>query len=173
MKQNQKKYTSREKLFADYLHYGKQTGVIYWKKRPRWSHVKIGDPVGCKSQSGYRVFHLDGAMFFAHRVAWWMSYGKWPVEELDHINGDRFDNRMENLREATRLENTYNKRPFSKTGTGLKGAYTHASMNGKWFAQIVANKKQIYLGRFDTEAEAHAAYVVAARKHHGEFGRTS
>lgn len=89
---------------------------------------------------------------------------------VDHINGDRLDNRLCNLRLCTKSENGRNSvKPKSNT-SGLKGVSWHRKSK-KWVAQIMINQKQIYLGLHKTKEDAHAAYVEASRKYHGEFGR--
>jgi len=93
--------------------------------------------------------------------------GKWPEQFVDHINGDRDDNRWSNIREATRWINNVNKRPWrNKRYSPLKGVtWAH----GKYIAQIKADFRNFYLGRFDTAEEAHEAYCAAARKYFGEY----
>lgn len=168
---NREKYLAAEEMIKSLLSYDKATGLLTWIKRPgKYSKIKAGDEAGCK-KAIYILLKVGGNQLYAHIVCWFLATGKWPEDEIDHKNLDRHDNRFENLRPSTRIQNGCNRRTFSKTGKGLKGAFTHESMNGRWFAQIVVNKKQIYLGRFSTEEEAHAAYVAASAKHHGEFAR--
>lgn len=171
MNRKQQKYIDSENSIAEYLRYEPSSGKIFWIKIPPHSRVKIGAEAGAKG-TNHILLHLRGVMLYAHVVAWWLETGKWPEDEVDHKNLDGYDNRWQNLRLSTRAENAYNRRSFSKTGRGLRGAFTQAEMNGRWFSLIVVNKKRIYLGRFATEEEAHAAYVNAAHKYHGEFART-
>lgn len=89
-------------------------------------------------------------------------------EKVDHINGNRFDNRRCNLRLATQQQNCRNARIMKNNRSGLKGAGYH---NGKWQAQIVIDGKKTYLGIFNTPEEAHEAYCQAAKQHFGEFAR--
>ena len=173
MKRNLKKYTDREEFISEHLRYDADTGDLLWIKRPRNSRVIIGGKAGSMQASGRATVHIQRKTLYVHHIAWWRSFGVWPKEEIDHINNCGWDNRLCNLREASRKENTRNVRPWSKTGVGLKGAYTHSSMNGRWFGQIVVDGQQIYLGRFDTEIEAHEAYCRVAPKYHGKFSRTS
>jgi protein involved in sex pheromone biosynthesis len=98
---------------------------------------------------------------------------EWPKEEIDHINMAKDDNRIANLREANRSQNMSNiAKPIHNT-VGLKGVTRHKAYPGKFMAQIVVNKKNKYLGIFDTVEEAHAAYAAASQQLHGEFGRTT
>ena len=100
--------------------------------------------------------------FYAHRIGWALHYGRWPARELDHCNGDGRDNRIENLREATRAEQMQNL-ARQRGKTRLLGAYP----NGNGFlSRIKVDGKDRYLGQFHTEAEAHAAYLEAKAKFH-------
>jgi hypothetical protein len=169
MKKNKEKYVAATDLIRNHLEYNRETGIITWKK-PRTSNVKLGSEAGCR-KSVYVMIKIGGHQLYAHVVAWFLATGSWPDNEIDHRNLIKHDNRFENLRQSTRAQNSCNRKAFSKTGAGLKGAYTHESMNGKWFGQIVVEGRQIHLGRFDTEQEAHEAYISASKKYHGEFSR--
>lgn len=123
---------------------------------------------GCLRPNGYRTIAVDREVNLAHRLAWLLVYGEWPDGDLDHINGERDDNRIVNLRLATRAQNNMNaRRPCSNT-SGYKGA---SFCRGKWDARIGIDGKDVYLGSFDTPEEAHAAYANAASKVFGEFAR--
>lgn len=99
-----------------------------------------------------------------HRVI----VGAEPSEEVDHINGDKLDNRRCNLRKCTHAENMRNMK--FRDGVSHKGIKRHKS---KWAAQITVNGKHIYLGLFNTEVEAAKAYDAAAREHFAEFAKTN
>jgi hypothetical protein len=98
--------------------------------------------------------------------------GRWPVNEIDHINLVADDNRFCNLREATRSQNMSNMPKRSINTSGFKGAFWNKK-NEKWISQIALNNKSIYLGCFDTAQEAHAAYCKAAVELQKEFARTA
>lgn len=89
-----------------------------------------------------------------------------PGENVDHISGDRLDNRRSNLRLATRQENAFNRGRTLKNKSGYKGV---SAKKNRWLAQITRNYKVIYLGLFKTKTEASLAYKAAAKKYHGEF----
>jgi hypothetical protein len=110
----------------------------------------------------YIGIRLDNVLYLAHRLAWFYSYGKWPVDQIDHINGDRTDNRLINLREATNAENAQNKR----IRAGKSGFCGVRKENSKWLAEIKVNYKPIRIGLFNTPEEAHQAYIAAKRKFH-------
>jgi hypothetical protein len=96
--------------------------------------------------------------------------GRWAKPTIDHRDGDCTNNRWNNLRRATRSQNNANRsRPRHNT-SGYKGA-SRCRRSGKWLAHIGINGKIIFLGRFETPQEAHAAYLKAARKLFGEFAR--
>lgn len=146
------------------LHYDPETGIFTWKDGQRAGHVAGGL---CKK--GYRLITISKHnRYYAHRLAWLYVHGAWPdADELDHENGNRDDNRLANLRPATRSNNKANSRLSKRNSSGLKGA-TYSNQAGKWMAQIFKGRR-FHLGFFDTAAEAHAAYVAAARELFGEF----
>lgn len=144
------------------LTYNKGTGQFFWKKE-----------AGTITGHGYRYIRVNGKMMLAHRMAWLMEYGEDPEGQLiDHINGNRLDNRIENLRLATFSQNGANAKRHSRNTSGLKGAskvLKKGKWTGKWQSTITVRNKQLYLGSFNTAEDAHAAYLVAAQQHHGEF----
>lgn len=157
-------------LIHEYLSYNPETGDFHWKKSPA-KRVRIGDIAGYKTGQGYRELEFRGCMYGMHRLAWWMVHGVLPKEEVDHINGIRDDNRICNLREASKAQNQHNRKRWGKgTSSNLKGSSFHKA-SGKWTADIQCNKKRIHLGLFDSAEEAHRAYLVAAKNLHGEFAR--
>lgn len=171
MKKNIDKYEGLSEYVNEYMQYDALTGVISWGKRPPHSRTKIGNEAGAV-QNGYRFVTVKHKRLYSSHIAWFLSYGYWPEFEIDHRNNNSLDNRLDNLREATRAQNARNVRSRSATGKGLKGAYWFKE-DRRWFAQIRFRGKQIYLGRFDTEEEAHDAYVTEAKRLHGEFARAA
>jgi hypothetical protein len=151
----------RERLSYDY-----ETGVLRWKVRPS-SHVSIGDVAGCIGVHGYRVVRLDRQLFLAHRVAWAIHYGLWPECDLDHQNADKSDNRIANLRLASRALNIANTPPRNLNGLP-KGCYRNKGRK-RWYSQISIAGKLKRLGRFDTADEAAAAFKRAHREAYGSF----
>ena len=147
------------------LDYDPDTGVFLWKVSR--GNASAGSTAGwLSSVSGYRRIVINGVQCLAHRLAWKIANGSEPVTEIDHINNDRSDNRIANLREATRSQQRMN-----TTGYGSSqflGVSWHNPSN-KWRSRITVNGKTNSLGYYDSESAAATAYNVAAAKHFGEF----
>lgn len=108
-----------------------------------------------------------GRLYLAHRLVWIYHYGECP-EFLDHINGNRADNRIENLRPATKVQNAANRAIRKSNVSGVKGV-SFRSDSKKWRAQIMVNYKTTNLGSFVHKEDAIAAYQAAVKKYNGEF----
>ena len=121
---------------------------------------------------GYVMVTVDGKAHRAHRLAWLYMTGDWPEADIDHRDGNRANNRWDNLRAATRSENIHNMGLRARNTSGRKGACYDAKRQ-KWLAQIVVNGKYIHLGRYETRDEAGDAYDAAARRHFGVFARAA
>lgn len=152
------------------LRYDATTGHLVWIKPPRRG-ISVGRIAGKKGPTGDIVTGFDGRTFRAHRLIWLMVYGRWPLGDIDHVNGIPSDNRIDNLRECTRSNNCANtKRPKTNL-SGFKGASLHRK-SGKFAARIRVRGKRIWLGLYDKPELAHAAYVKAAKQYFGEFARS-
>lgn len=151
------------------LHYNPRTGQFLWLiDRPP---IKKGRQAGTITFDGYRQIVIDDVCHRASRLAFLYMTGQWPKNMVDHRNTVRDDDRWRNLREATRAQNGANMRDrLSKVS--LKGVSKHTK-DGKFQAFIGVNCRRIYLGRFDRAEDAHAAYIVAAKRHFGNFARAS
>lgn len=146
------------------LHYNADTGVLTWKVSVR--SVRKGDVAGTINARGYRLIKLDGARYRAHRLAWLITNGTWPSDEVDHINGQKDDNSIANLRDVSRSVNSQNqRRARSDSRSGLLGVRFDKS-RGNWRAGIGVDGKELSLGRFDTPEAAHDVYVDAKRQLH-------
>lgn len=154
-----------------YLRYDPADGNFYYTSSPPRSRAKVGSVAGRVWNRGYRVIVIQETEFPAHRLVWFIHHGCWPSQLIDHINGDRCDNRLANLREATHSQNQANKAWMPNNTSGFKGV--SAGSGGKFRAQIHIAGKQHYLGTFKTGQEAHAAYCEAAAKLFGEYARTN
>lgn len=153
-------------LFRSAIEYFPETGLFVWKVSPG-RKVPAGSMAGSISHWGYWVIRYRGRLYRAHRVAWLLMTGNWPAKDIDHRNGDRSDNRWNNLREATRAQNAANR---IVRGKYPKGVTLHRC--GKFQAQIKKNGKKHYLGLFHTAEGAATAYAIAAKQFFGEFART-
>jgi hypothetical protein len=142
------------------LVYNALTGELTWKPRgvANWDARYAGTPaLTALSAAGYRHGLVEKAPVKAHRVAWAIYFDKWPTE-IDHINGEKADNRILNLREVTRRENSKNRSLRSDNQTGAVGI---SERRGKWLARIQAGDKNVCLGTFATKDEAIAARARA------------
>lgn len=166
---------SREQITAERLRellsYDPETGTFRWNVT-RGGTGRAGSVAGCIDETtGYRRICIDGRRYYAHRLAWFYMTGEWPVEEIDHRNTVRGDDRWENLREASHAGNRQNSGKRRTNTSGLKGVSWHAGAS-KWMAKIQVNGRQVYLGLFTNIDAAAAAYTTASERLHGEFGRT-
>ena len=125
-----------------------------------------GKVAGNLDTYGHRQIKFQGKLYLAHRLIWLLVTGKNPIGEIDHINGNKDDNRFSNLREATRSQNMANISPRG----AFKGTTFHKG-SGKWTARIRTPEKRYFLGYFNSQEQAHEAYKAAAAKYHGEFAR--
>ena len=145
------------------LHYDADTGIFTWithKKRPDL----IGKPAGSAQSAGYWAIAIHNRKQLAHRLAWAYMTGEWPTQHIDHINGDKRDNRFCNLRQVTRHGNLQNMRKATKANKiGLLGVSAH---QGKWRAQIMANGVIMRKSGFETPEAAHEAYLALKRQLH-------
>lgn len=144
-------------------------GQLIWKIRS--GRAATGHVAGTMDVHGYKTVRFSGKTYKVHRLVFLWHHGFLP-EEVDHVNMNRSDNRVENLRSASTSQNQANRRARSVNASGLKGV-TWKPRHQKWEARIGVNGRLIYIGLFDSPEKAHAAYVEAARRHHGEFARAS
>ena len=119
-----------------------------------------------KTQGGRTLVLMNGKQHAAARLIWCLVTGSWPTNHIDHIDGDPSNDKWDNLREANRCQNQWNRGVNRNNKTGLKGV---TETWGGWRARIRANGKTLELGKYATPIEAHQAYLDAAKIHHGEF----
>lgn len=143
------------------LNYNPVTGVFKWRPLPG-INGRGGQRAGTLNEKGYRIILLCGKLQRAHRLAWLYTYGVFPNDQIDHINRDRDDNRIENLRDVTGHQNQQNSGIRKNNSTGAKGVTWHKTNQG-YAAQITRNGTNHYLGTYPTVAEASAAYDQAER----------
>lgn len=153
-----------KELLQQALAYDPETGVFCWLVN-RGRFAKIGAVAGATNGRGYRTVKVYGKQFYAHRLAWLLSFGEVSEDiEIDHIDGDKSNNKLANLRAVTKAVNQQNKRqPLSTNTSGFLGV----SKSGiGWKAEILVNKKRVNLGTFVEPEIAYEAYLKAKRKHH-------
>lgn len=153
------------------LIYTPDTGLFTWKVT-LGSRAKAGSQAGCHGYGGYVRIIIHGKIYRAHRLAWLYETGELPVDQIDHINGVRMDNRIVNLRVVTNEENSKNRRLSKNSTSGVMGVCWHKS-NKKWQAQIYNNGKAIYLGAYDNIEDAISARADAEARYgyHQSHGR--
>lgn len=140
--------------------YDKENGKLYWKnhwcanRRP----ALVGNLVGVKENTGYLSIGINYKRYYVHRIIWKIETGTFPDDFIDHINGDKKDNRFSNMRLVNNRKNQQNQ--YSHREGRLVGCYFHIRRQ-RWIAQIKlpGMKNQKYLGLFDTELEAHRRYM--------------
>lgn len=164
----------RQKLTADRLRellsYDQETGVFTRiKARPK---VRVGDIAGTVHPRGCIYITILGNNLLAHRLAWMYVYGKMPNRQIDHINGNRADNRIANLREATQEQNMHNRSLLSNGATGKVGV-TKRKRTGRYEVRIQAFGIRQYVGGFSTAEEAAAAYAAAKLTEHTFIDRAA
>lgn len=150
------------------LSYDPTTGILTRLKN--FGQWRAGSIAGTLNEYGYIQIYFLGKIYKAHRLAWAIQFGYFPLNDLDHIDGNRSNNKLENLREATRSENLQNTKPRINNTSGFKGV-TQSSRNPNiWTAHINHSGKKWHLGSFSNPEDAYKAYCEASLKYHGEFG---
>jgi hypothetical protein len=140
-------------------------GQLYWKERIHWS-IDLSKPAGDIDTNGYRRIQIEGKRYKAHRLIWKYHYGKDPKEFIDHIDGNKINNDIKNLRESTRQQNGFNRGPQKNNKLGIKGVRKHGN---KYTARITINGKMKRLGAFNTIEEARLVREEAEKKLFKEF----
>jgi hypothetical protein len=164
-------------LLEHYLAYSPATGEFLWKERVpdmflntahsaehqcrRWNAANARQRATYIAANGYAYISIDGVKYLAHRIAWKMFHNTEP-DNIDHVNGDRADNRIANLRSVDRDTNARNMRKSKRNTSGVTGVSWRAARN-KWRAYIMVDNKQITLGHFSTIEEAAKAREEASR----------
>jgi hypothetical protein len=148
------------------LNYDKETGNFYWKVSK--GRAKIGEIAGKDDLNGYKMIGINYKYYLAHRLAWLYEYGEFPENNLDHINCNKLDNRIVNLREASKSQNSWNKTLFKNNTSGIKGVYWEAKRK-LWRVTLGYFSKRIFLGRFKDKEMAELVAIEAMQKYHKEF----
>jgi hypothetical protein len=153
-------------LLHSLLDYDPTTGVFKWRVN-RAGNALQGQTTGSVNTTGYIQIKLNGVKYSAHRLAWLYVHGAWPEFDLDHVNRDRQDNRIVNLRKATRAQNCQNQKQRSDNTSGVKGIHW-CKIKQRWIAQATIDGKRKQLGAF-TDREAAIAARAAIEKQHYLF----
>jgi len=149
----------------NFLNYDKETGFFTWKKQMS-KYKKINSIAGSKNKYGYIKIGINKNVYLAHRLAWIYTYGEIGNQQIDHINGNKSDNRIDNLRLASNQENRLNTKVYRTNKLGIKGVCKHGN---NYRATCKFNKIFYHLGTFKTIELAKSAYENFCKKHHGEF----
>lgn len=148
------------------LNYDQETGIFTWKIK---KGKKVAGSIAGKDCHGYISIGIDYHQYFAHRLAWLYVYGVMP-SKIDHVNGNKSDNRILNLRPANTSQNACNSKVRSDNSSGIKGVSWDKTYK-KWYAKCCINQKQYNLGKYINKADAEKAVIEFRNKHHGEFSR--
>lgn len=151
--------------------YNRKTGVVRWKSRPFRSCIVVGSEVKSKFVAGYLRVMISRSTYRLHSIIWKIETGRDPVDEIDHEDLNKQNNRWSNLREADRSQNGINVGLTKRNSSGFKGVSRVPC--GKWKASVRYHGDLIYLGHHDTPELAHVAYAEKCKKLFGEFARVA
>lgn len=153
----------------DELYYDRDTG-IFTRLKDKGRLSKKGDNAGTLGTQGYLIIKIQGKAYKAHRLAWLYMYGQFPIKNLDHINGIKNDNRIENLRECTQQENCYNRVARTGSKSGIKNVCWHKRTQ-TWHVVLSFKGKSFFMGQFKDKELAELVAIEARIKYHGEYAR--
>ena len=154
------------------IKYNKETGEIIWINTisPK-NKYRIGKTAGVINNRGYLTIQFNNKPYQAHRLIWWYVYGEEAPSDIDHIDGNRSNNKLSNLRLANKQQNQANARLRRDNSSGYRGIIWN-KREQKFIANIRIDGVLHYLGRFDTAIEGHKAYKKAAKKAWGKYAYT-
>jgi hypothetical protein len=143
-------------------------GALFWKVKPA-KQIAVGSEAGCKNSHGYCVVRVDGVLYGAHRIVFLMHHGYLP-DYIDHADGNRLNNSIDNLRAATASENACNKLTQSNNKSGVSGVRWHKQIK-HWCVEIQVNKVKHYLGIYKDLELAGLVAAEARNLYHGNFAK--
>ena len=147
------------------LMYDQVTGIFTWSKNAR--NDVSGRKAGTVCKRGYVSIGVKGRIFKAHRLAWLYVYGDWPYGQIDHIDGNKSNNKISNLRDVNQSINQQNRyREKSDNKLGVLGVSLWSDGRAGFKSQITVNGRCRYLGTFKTSEEAHEVYLKAKKQLH-------
>lgn len=159
-----------QRRLREVLDYNPNTGKFFWKVLTG-PNASTNKEAGWKMKKDGRMIQIDGKGHYAHRLAWLYVYGIEPSGDIDHINGDKLDNRLINLRNVTRAQNRVNVSGVQKNNTsGYLGVDFHLAKKS-WQARISFNGDRLFLGYFDTPERASLTYQAVKRILHPTANR--
>ena len=175
------KQLPKQSYLLECVEYDQISGTLTWKERPethfankqaygRWNTMFAKKIIGKMRINEYLTLSINGIDYRAHRLIWVLMTGNEPSEFIDHIDGDRANNRWANLREATHAENCRNLKQ-TRDSKGVSFCKSRRKWNAAIGITVDGKRRNINLGRFDTKDEAQLAYNAGSKKYHGEFGR--
>ncbi len=162
--------TVLERLKRDY-EYNPETGYFTFKSS-RGGKRKGSKANSVMSYCGYIRITVGNVRYLAHRMAWLYVTGKLPVDQLDHINGNRQDNRFVNFREVTDQQNKFNKLKICTNTSGVKNVHW-CKKTKTWNVTMMRSKKSMYFGSFSTIEEAKVVAEAVRERLYGEFANHS
>lgn len=169
-------------ILPELIEQNTQSGLMTWRSRKlehcksassqkTWNSKFAGkEAFRTVAKNGYLQGYIWNKPYYAHRVSWAMHFGEWPTADVDHIDGNRKNNAIANLRLATRSQNCFNRLANAKSTSKYCGVSLIAK-SGKWRAQISANGNKTIIGAFVSELDAAKAYDIHAAELHGSFAR--
>lgn len=166
MLEHRRKAAPTKRQIEEMLSYCSETGLLYWRVNSR--RYKENNPAGKMCERGYVRVSIEGIKYPAHQIIWLLIYGEWPHMDIDHIDGNRSNNSICNLRLATKAQNNANACLRKDNSSGYKGVSYHKS-NKRYRAEIRHDGKRKLIGYFKTAQEASDAYCKEAIKLKGEF----
>jgi hypothetical protein len=158
--------TLTQEYLKSILDYDLDTGIFTWKVN-KAQRTKIGDIAGWIAD-GYRKIEINGKNYNAHRLAWLYVYGEMPKNLVDHIDCDRSNNKISNLRESTHQTNSENYKTPKTNNSGVKNVSWYKSLN-KWVVSMSIKKTKKTIGYYDDLELAELVAIEARNKYRGEF----
>lgn len=155
------------------LHYESDTGALYWRVSAG-GHVKPGDIAGSLYKNGYRHIRINTRSYLSHRIAYSIHHriDLGQLLKIDHINGDRADNRISNLRLATNSQNLLNQKKRTGSSSEYFGVFFHKTRN-RWVTRVTVDGRQKEIGTFTSETSAARAYDNYVKQHGSQFQRVN